>query len=213
MAFDLHDLWFVIPLLVRLFNTFQRNRNFSVPILVYHSTILFFKSSQGICIKCVHLGNRESSTGEESTMKGHSEYEVPQYSLRAWSSFSGSGQNLFVCGVVAFQYLKTHPGIDWKPIHTNGGYILLIHCSWEVLHIPCPLYRKNSSQVFITWPEIKGINRNILSKQVHSFTCHAEMPGGSRFYIGFFFFNLYHEYVMKAFRYWASSSFGSHQWI
>lgn len=36
-AYDLHGLWLVIPL---LFNMFQRNRNFAVPILVYYSTVL-----------------------------------------------------------------------------------------------------------------------------------------------------------------------------
>lgn len=38
--------------------------------------------------------------------------------------------------------------------------------------------------------EIKVINRSILSKRAHSFTCCTEMPGVSRFSIGFFFFTM-----------------------
>lgn len=50
------------------------------------------------------------------------------------------------------------------------------------------LQQKHSSQVYITWPEIKIIKWSVLSKEAHSFTHCTEMPGISRFYIGFFFF-------------------------
>lgn len=64
-----------------------KTQNSSVSMLVHYSSVLFSNSSKGFCVSYIHLGNRESVPGEESTIKDTADINSPSIVLERETAF------------------------------------------------------------------------------------------------------------------------------